>query len=65
MADERGVGGLGLGKVGRNGLENIRIFCFLAKIELETEIQQLGKPGEFLFQVARILLDHWYHGCEQ
>ena len=62
MPDETGITRLRISQVGRRRIENVLILGCLAEIELETLIQQLRKPGEFLFQIAGILLDYRGHG---
>ena len=62
MPDKTGISRLRITRVGRRRIENVLSLGFLAEIELETFIEQLRKPGEFLFQVAGILLDYRIHG---
>ena len=62
MPDQPGVTGFGLAKVGRVDFEDVLVLGLLAEVELESEIEQTGEPREFLFEVARVLLDDRSHG---
>ncbi len=63
VPDEASVGCIRRTEVGRRDREDVVDLRFLVEIQLEPRVEHPGKPGEFLFEIAGVLLDQKGHGC--